>query len=118
MLKTKNLDKILLNKITHEHLIDFIMGCVSELDEIYEESDLNSLLPIYSNCIYINNEDLSNWSNNIIIYNEQGEILIEIEDSFINGYSELDYRDNQDLLIELCEQVKTLLDVEKLVIFN
>jgi len=95
--------------IDNEHLFDTILDELNKSDKcIVEDSrELNKLENLYSDCLFINNTEFCGYLDQMNIYDENLNMLLQIDYPEINGRNVQDYYHDQ----KLCEELENILDI-------
>lgn len=108
---------MLLQKIKQEQICEYIYDILNSKDKIHIDGTLEESAALYKNCFYVNKEDFEA-ENDLVIYDEYGDIFMEISPPFIDEYSSEDYLINGNLYKELESKIKKIEDIEFLVLFD
>lgn len=106
--------------IDKEHLFDTIIDELNSSNKcvVTDNRELNKLKNLYSDCIFINNNEFNDYLGQLSIYDEDLNILLEIDYPDINGRNVQDYYHDA----RLCEELEKILDIvfsyENLVLFG
>ena len=105
-------------KLEKEYLIEYIFDLLNDKDPVYFSQHINDLSGLYNNCIYINKEEFDNQCGDMTIYDEDGEVLFNIEPPFIDDYSLQDYLHDDKLLLQLQDKLNTLKESQMLILLK
>lgn len=108
---------VIKEKLEKEYLIEYIFDLLNEKDPVYFSQHINDLSGLYNNCIFIDKEEFDNQCD-MKIYDEEGDILLNIEPPFIDDYSLQDYLNDDKLLLQLQDKLDILKESEMLILLT
>lgn len=106
--------------IDKEHFFDTVVEELNAEDKciITDNRELPKLKNLYSNCIFISSNEFNDCLGQMSIYDENLNILLEIDYPEVNGRNIQDYYND----VQLCEELEKILDIvfsyENIVLFG